>query len=222
MSKRRRVAAHQVNFLPWAGFWHKLVSADVFVVCAGFKFTRRGYENRVRMEDTGAWATIPVSSKRSLCCDAIISDTRAVGQIARRIDHWSRQRRYKYRNRISPVVECLRDNGEAKLYQLNLQLIRVILDILGHRGTEVRVDKVDRTDWIVEDIISDIIAGHGNVYLSGASGPAYADGDKIKGIEELYVQDLCDSTPGSTVLHMIAECDDPLTTIHQLGGWRKW
>ena len=32
-AKPVRVSAHQPNFLPWVGFWHKFLSADVFVIC---------------------------------------------------------------------------------------------------------------------------------------------------------------------------------------------
>jgi hypothetical protein len=220
--EKRRVAAHQVNFLPWPGFWHKLISADVFVVCGGFKFSRRSFENRVRMEDTGDWATVPVSLKGPLSQDIKISDPEAVVQIARRIAHWSSQRRYRHRARIAPVIECLRDNSETRLYRMNLQLIEVVRDILGHHKTKICTDMADRTNQPVEESISEIVSHHGNVYLSGSSGPSYADGSKVDGIDELYVQELQVGVPKYSVLHMIAELDEPLAEIQQMGDWRKW
>ena len=52
---------HQPNFLPWVGFWHKFLSADVFVICTGTKYTRKSYGNRVIMADNYSWATIPTA-----------------------------------------------------------------------------------------------------------------------------------------------------------------
>ena len=174
------------------------------------------------MDDTGDWASVPVTLKGPLSRDAEISNADAVAQIARRIVHWSGQRRYRHRARISPVIECLQDNSESRLYLLNLQLIETVRDILGHRTTRIYTDLVDRTNQPVEESISEIVLQYGNVYLSGSSGPSYADGEKIRGLEELYVQELRDGVPGYSVLHLIAEMDEPLETIRDFGEWRKW
>ncbi|MDA1357661.1 MAG: WbqC family protein [Proteobacteria bacterium] len=218
----QRATAHQVNFLPWPGFWHKLVSADVFVACVGFKYTPRGYENRVRMRDTGDWATVPVRRTRGRSYDVEIADRFAVAQIARRIDHWSRQRSYRHRDRLEPVIDYLRNSSETHLYRLNLRLIEIVLDILGHRDTEIRLDLTDRTGVPIENSIADIVTGNGEIYLSGSSGPEYANRNAMVGIQEVYVQDLPSGIASESVLHLIAECDDPLSKIRELGHWRIW
>jgi hypothetical protein len=60
----RVVAAHQPTFLPWLGWWDKLVRADVLVLLDDVQFPKKGgtWMNRVRMLVNGepAWLTVPV------------------------------------------------------------------------------------------------------------------------------------------------------------------
>ncbi|MHB8693427.1 MAG: WbqC family protein [Solirubrobacteraceae bacterium] len=58
------VAIHQPTFLPWLGWWDKLVRADVLVLLDDVQFPKKGgtWMNRVRLLINGepAWVTIPV------------------------------------------------------------------------------------------------------------------------------------------------------------------
>lgn len=217
-----RVSAHQVNFLPWRGFWHKLISADIFVACAGFPFTRHGYENRVTMRDSTVWATVPVSHTSNLSKGITIADPEALAQLGRRINHWSHQRQYRHRERLGPVIEYLQSSRESQLYKLNYTLIEIVLEILGHCDTTLVLDLSDRTTWPIERAIVDIVSPHGQIYLSGASGPRYANRDAMTGLSALLVQKLPTDVPTETVLHLIAEVEDPLGALSELGEWQPW
>ena len=59
-NKLIKVSAHQPNFIPWVGFWHKLLHSNVFVITTGMQYVRRGFSNRVIMGDNNSWATVPV------------------------------------------------------------------------------------------------------------------------------------------------------------------
>ena len=74
------VAIHQPTFLPWLGWWDKLVRADVLVLLDDVQFPKKGgtWMNRVRMLVGGEprWVTVPV--------DRAYSGTRRVREM--RID----------------------------------------------------------------------------------------------------------------------------------------
>ena len=53
-----KVSAHQPNFIPRVGFWHKLLHSNVFVITVGMQYVRRGFSNRVIMGDNNSWATV--------------------------------------------------------------------------------------------------------------------------------------------------------------------
>jgi hypothetical protein len=56
------VAIHQPNFLPWLGYFDRMVNADLFVLLDHVQFERRNYQNRtlIRLEDEARWLTVPV------------------------------------------------------------------------------------------------------------------------------------------------------------------
>ena len=91
-----KIAAHQPNFIPWAGFWNKLVNSDVFIITAGMQYVRRGFSNRVIMSDNGSWATVPVKAGFIPYNEIKISDLSAVRHIGKRILHWSKQKKYLF------------------------------------------------------------------------------------------------------------------------------
>ena len=60
----RIVAIHQPNFLPWLGFFYKMLRSDVFVLLDNVQFPiGRSYVSRVKIKlSQGAiWLTVPVS-----------------------------------------------------------------------------------------------------------------------------------------------------------------
>ncbi|MDJ0951660.1 MAG: WbqC family protein [Alphaproteobacteria bacterium] len=217
-----RVSAHQVNFLPWQGFWHKLISSDVFILCAGFRYTARGYENRVRMADNGGWATIPVSDLNGPSKNVRIADPAAPAQLGRRIRHWSEMRRYRFRSRLDPIIDRLSTNQDTLLYRLNRDLIMLTLDALGHTGTRVILDAEERPAMTAAQKVVDIISTNGDIYLAGASTVRYLERAEIADIKTAYVHDLRPDVPPETVLHLIAELEDPAAALREVGSWKLW
>lgn len=67
------VGIHQPNYLPWAGFFHKMVSSDIFVFLDDAQFTKNGYVNRVlvRARDGSAWLTVPAKPKLGTAISAV-------------------------------------------------------------------------------------------------------------------------------------------------------
>ena len=56
------VAIHQPTFLPWLGYFDRMLEADLFVLLDHVQFERRNYQNRalIRLEDEARWLTVPV------------------------------------------------------------------------------------------------------------------------------------------------------------------
>ncbi len=55
-------AIHQPNFIPWIGYFYKILKADQFVLLDDVQFTRGGYTNRVSIKygKGGDWLTVPL------------------------------------------------------------------------------------------------------------------------------------------------------------------
>ncbi|MDD3653275.1 MAG: WbqC family protein [Desulfotomaculaceae bacterium] len=64
-----KVAIHQPNFLPWLGYFHKLLNCDVFIFLDSVQFPRgRCFTSRVAIKSPSgsAWLTVPVKGKGDL------------------------------------------------------------------------------------------------------------------------------------------------------------
>ncbi len=62
------LSAHQPAYLPWLGYFHKIISADVFVFLDAVQFEKNGFINRnkIKTQNGPLWLTIPVLSKGHL------------------------------------------------------------------------------------------------------------------------------------------------------------
>lgn len=59
------LAAHQPNYIPWNGYFHKMSLADRFVFADDVQFSTQGYTNRTRIKTAGGqqWLTVPVLTR---------------------------------------------------------------------------------------------------------------------------------------------------------------
>jgi len=61
----RVLAAHQPNYLPWAGLFHKMGKADVWVIADDVQYTGHSLinRNRIRTAKGWQWLTVPVRTR---------------------------------------------------------------------------------------------------------------------------------------------------------------
>jgi hypothetical protein len=134
------VAIHQPNFLPWLGYFDRMVKADLFVLLDHVQFERRNYQNRalIRLEDEARWLTVPVVqlSQKERIIDKRVDNP--PGETAR---WWGPNSfntlRYAYRKApyfdlYAPRLREILETRWEKLVDLNiatLEFVREALDI---------------------------------------------------------------------------------------------
>ena len=134
------VAIHQPNFLPWLGYFDRMVHADLFVLLDHVQFERRNYQNRalIRLEGEARWLTVPVvqlSQKEKIVDKRIDNPPEATAR------WWGPNSfntlRYAYRKApyfdlYAPRLKQIFETRWEKLVDLNiatLELAREALDI---------------------------------------------------------------------------------------------
>ena len=63
------VSIHQPNYIPWIGFFNKILSSDIYVVFDDVQFPRgKDYANRnqIKTNNSKIWLTVPVIGKSDL------------------------------------------------------------------------------------------------------------------------------------------------------------
>jgi hypothetical protein len=217
-----KVAVHQPNFLPWAGFWHKLISADLFVICTGLQYSKKSFSNRVMMADNYTWATIPVYQNGRTYDEIYIADQSSVAQIGRRISHWADGKQYIYRERLAPIIERLKSNRSELLTELNEDLIFMIADLLGEPKEKIIIDRTGWNDVRAKDKIPTLINKYGNQYLAGSSSVNYLSRKDLSLIRKVFLQNISVLCPKESVIHLIASAENPREFIINNGSWSLW
>ena len=59
------ISIHQPVYLPWLGFFEKIISSEKFVLLDDVQYEKNGFQNRnkIRTSDGDMWLTIPVKTK---------------------------------------------------------------------------------------------------------------------------------------------------------------
>jgi len=126
---------HQPNYLPWLGFFYKMLKSDVFILIDNCQYVSSSYTNRTRIKcEKGAeWMTIPVYTKghrfQAIRDVRIVSPVKCfAGQQA------TLQSRYggklEWPDEYWPRLQGVYGRGFEKLCDLNVAFIKEICSIL--------------------------------------------------------------------------------------------
>ena len=129
------VAGHQPNYLPWLGFFDKIVRCDVFVIEDCVQFERQGFQNRARIKtfEGVRWLTVPVKRKtKSLSIDEVLIANDVNEAWAKK--HWlmlkGNYSRAPYWEKFSGFFEEAFSRDWEKLIDLNMHFVRGLMSFL--------------------------------------------------------------------------------------------
>lgn len=169
------VSIHQPGYLPWLGFFKKIMSSDIFVFLDDVKFVRKQWHNRnkIRTSQGSHWLTVPVKS----------SEGKNLNQ--GKIDYsttWSlnHKKTIQFSYKKSPFFQNywdffdeLYDEKFEKIIDLNLKIILYLMKVLKidtkvilSSELNIKETKSDRNLSICKKLDADS-------YLSGALGVNY-------------------------------------------------
>lgn len=168
------VAAHQPNFIPWLGYFDKMLKADVFISVDHVQMERQSFQNRVRVK-TGEgtrWITVPVmqESRNERIIDKRVDNSRA-GRF-----RWSRKMflTLKYSYQAAPFFRTYEaalaeifDARWERLADLNARLIEFCRGALDIRTRIIRSSTMNVTGAKSEMILSMCREIGADAYLSG-------------------------------------------------------
>jgi hypothetical protein len=174
------VCVHQPNFLPWLGFFAKVAQSDVYVVMDNVQFPKNCLTNRVRIAGNGEplWLTVPIrrGPLKTLIADIEIDYSRdwVKQQRATLEARYSRSSFFKFV--YSELVSVL-ETRPARLLELNMLLIRWVLDMCGVRTRVVLGTKLNAAGKASELIVAQCLAVGATTYVAGKGSADYDDSE---------------------------------------------
>ncbi|MCX5712628.1 MAG: WbqC family protein [Candidatus Omnitrophica bacterium] len=187
----KTVVIHQPDFIPYPGFFHRLLHCDCFVLLDHVQFNRRGWHHRDKIKGLQGetWLSIPI---------------RNIGKIKQidkaRIDNstnWQKRHlnmlnsyygKAKYFDKIFPAISAIYNQPVDLMTEFNYKFLKLLMELL-----DIRVDCFFSSDMQIQtkknqmnvDIVRKI---GGSRYFSGLGAKDYIDAELFKknGIELVW------------------------------------
>lgn len=174
-------AIHQLHYLPWLRYYHKIAVADVFILLDDNQFEKNGWQNRNKIKGPqgAVYLTVPVQ-------DAYLRPINAV-RIADSQPRWGEKHlraiemNYMKAEYFGAHQSFLRETYARRWESLALvsnAILDYTLQTLGIRTPVVRSSELDVPGQATERLIGLCRAVGADTYLSGAYAfQAYLDAD---------------------------------------------
>jgi len=171
------ITIHQPNYLPWPGFFHKWMIADVFVILDTVQYHKNEWQNRNRIKTAQGeqWLTVPVNYRFPQRIEevTIASPLWAKKQIASIEQAYAKA---PFFQQYWPDIKAIMQAEHASLVALNVALIQHLGNLLGCTAPLVLASDLPITDTDPTARLIKITQHFdGDVYLSGSEGEHYLD-----------------------------------------------
>lgn len=179
----KKIAIHQPNFLPWAGYFLKMAVSDIFILHDNVEINMSGPTRRVKIAarhtaDHTQWLTIPLKKNSDY---ALIKDLEVSTEVDWRRKHLSQikeaYRLCKYFSLIYPELETWYQETEdmAMLSQINKHFISKVANILGIHKELHSSSKIPVLGKADEYNLKLTVHLGGTHYISGLGGKKYQE-----------------------------------------------
>lgn len=189
----KTVVIHQPDFLPYLGFFHRFLHADMYIALDNVQFcsSSRSWTNRDKIKTPNGekWLSISVNKAprdtniNDICINyAVDWQTQNLNLLRQNYS------KAEYFNEVFPYIEGLYDKKYEKLSNLTLESIRLLNELFDIRieiilSSTLRASKA-KSERLVE-LLQQVGATH---YLSGVGARDYHDDEpfKMAGIEVIW------------------------------------
>lgn len=181
----KRVCIHQPDFAPWLGFFHRLLTSDVFILLDDAQYVSkgRGWHNRDKIKTPHGerWLTVSVENgplsrrinevRLSAQTDWREKNLSLIKENYRRADHFEE---------FFPVIERLYASDVFRLVDFNVMFIRYFLEVFCIGITTIFASDLKVHECRNERLIQLIKRVEGTNYLSGLGAKAYLDEEMFR------------------------------------------
>ena len=177
----RLVVIHQPDFLPWLGFFHRLLRADLYIALDHVQFvsgTSRSWMHRDLIKTRAGPKWLSLSLQKPSLGTAMNEVLLAPDTGWRQTNLNLLRESYKstpFFGQIYPAIEALYASSHARMVDLNLASLDMLgdfLDVRPHRALSSQMEPHGKNNAMLVSLLRKAGATH---YLSGLGARAYLD-----------------------------------------------
>ena len=126
------VTIHQPEYLPWLGFFKKMMNVELFVFLDDVQFRKKGWQNRnrIRINDGTALLSIPVHTHSYPKINEVTIDNEKNWSIRHKKSILYNYARAPYFDEIKDFIESIFEKKFQYLLDLNTEIIKFIMNEL--------------------------------------------------------------------------------------------
>ena len=179
-----KLAIHQPNFLPWAGYFHKMASVDVFLLLDTVQYVKSEYDNRCKIKtaDGEQWLTVPVTTPKinTLSRDVKISKNVDWKKLHKKTITYNYSKSPFFEKYESMLTDTYDENSES-LLELNIVFIYNIKNLLGIETRLLLASELPETELKGTELLLNYCEElNADSYLSGSGGKRYLNEEGFK------------------------------------------
>jgi hypothetical protein len=215
------LSAHQPNYLPWAGFFHKMARCDVFVLLDSVQYARRSYTARCLVKGVDGdkhWLTVPVfkTGRYHQAIAGVEIDNLLSWQQTHRRTLETAYAKAPFFEEQRWLLDLAYGRPWTNLCDMNVTLITALAERLGAKPRIVRSSEL-AVDGRSTELLASICKVCGaDTYTSGPSGSEYLDPktferagislDTIRYTPDPYPQRWGSFVPGLSLVDLLVNC----------------
>lgn len=187
--KKKTITIHQPYFMPYLGFFDKMVKSDAFVILDDVQFEKNTFLNRNKIKTANGpiWLTVPTKGHLNQKINQVMIDNSKNWRETHLKTIYFNYKKSKNFSKIYPKIEAIYRSEENNLAKFNFSTIKMLakeLKLKPHFYFSSDFNLKARGSELLLMITQKL---NGKVYLSGQMGKDYLD-TKIFEKEKIEVQ----------------------------------
>ncbi|MBL76904.1 MAG: hypothetical protein CL763_08290 [Chloroflexi bacterium] len=126
------VGIHQPEYLPWLGFFKKIMNSELFVLLDDAQFRKKGWQNRnrIRIKNGTTLLSIPVHAHSYPKINEVTIDNEKNWSFRHQKSILSNYANAPFFDEIKDVIESIFNKNFEYLVELNTEIIKLIMNVL--------------------------------------------------------------------------------------------
>ena len=173
---------HQLHYLPWLRYFHKIYLSDIFVVLDDIQFTKNGWQNRNKIKSPQGWIylTIPVKYHAHVLINQLEIATSQLWQKRHLKSITMFYGKAPYFSRYIPYFQEFYSHSWKWFHEAAFYLLRSLLESLGIKTPIVRSSELNIPGEATDRLINICKEVGADTYLTGEHAlHAYLEPDKF-------------------------------------------
>lgn len=176
------IAIHQPGYMPWVGYFHKMMSCDTFVFLDDVQYERGGWQNRnkIRTSEGYVWITVPTKSTMGDVINQVKIDNTKRWMKKHKMAIEVNYSKSNFFKEYWSYFESIYEKKFDLLIDIDMEIIKIFIKLLKIDTKMIFSSELKITTKNSDRILDICKRLDADVYVSGALGTNYLNLDDFE------------------------------------------